>query len=141
MALPAPKPSIDTCNACGKLFPRIAVRLCGQCAGVEENRFRLVRDYLLDNDGAPLGEVARETGVALSDVRRFSEGGRLIEISSGLEGCTCAGVGERCRACRQRLSGSFRQLEQDMRRDSDGTESPDGLGRTSYVRRIRRLGE
>lgn len=141
MALPAPKPSIDTCSACGKLFPRIVVRLCGQCVGMEENRFRLVREYLLENDGAPLAEIARETGVSLGDVRRFSEGGRLIEITAGLDTCTCGGVGERCRACRMRLSGSFRRVEHEMRRVGEDSDPKDESGRTSYVRRIRRLGE
>ena len=150
MALPEPKPTIDTCNACGKLFPRAAMRLCTQCALVEENRFQLVRDYLVEHDGAALGEIARETGVSSSDVRRFTDGGRLVEITTGLEACTCGGVGERCRFCRSRLSNSFRKMEQSMRaehaeRDQHGGDDRRGAGndhgRTSYVKRIRRLGE
>lgn len=142
VALPAPKPTIDTCNACGKLFPRTAARLCSQCIVVEENRFLLVRDYLLDNDGAPFAEIARATGVSMADVRRFSEGGRLVEVSAGVDSCTCGGVGQRCRSCRMQLAGSFRRVEHEMRRSTpvdDG--SSDGSGRTSYVRRIRRIGE
>lgn len=118
------------------------MRLCTQCALVEENRFQLVRDYLLDNDGAPLAEIARETGVSMSDVRRFSEGGRLVEITSGLDTCTCGGVGERCRACRMRLATSFRRVEDEMRRGSSDHDQPSApSGRTSYVKRIRRIGE
>jgi hypothetical protein len=152
MAAPAQKPTIDTCNECGKLFPRTAVRLCTQCVLVEENRFRLVRDYLIDNDGAPLGEISRETGISMSDVRRFTDGGRLVEVTTGLETCTCGGVGQRCRACRMRLSNSFRQMEQSMQRDhAERAQDPraggrdrradEGSSRTSYVKRIRRLGE
>lgn len=146
MALPARKPTIDTCNACSKLFPRTAIRLCAQCSLVEEHRFALVRAYLVEHDGAPLGQIARETGVSSSDVRRFTEGGRLVEITSGMESCTCGGRGERCRFCRSRLSSSFRELEETMRRDHiDGADGRSGgdddHGRTSYVRRIRRLGE
>lgn len=139
MALPAPKPSIDTCNACGKLFPRVKMRLCTQCALVEQNRFTLVREYLLENDGAPMGEIARETGVSTSDVRTFCDGGRLIEITTGMESCTCGGVGDRCRYCRSRLSSTFREMEQSMR--SEYAERGDDVGRTSYVRRIRRVDE
>ncbi len=150
MALPKQQPSIDTCNACGKLFPRAVMRLCSQCALVEENRFQLVRDYLVENDGAPLGEIARETGVSSSDVRKFTDGGRLVEVTTGMDACTCGGVGERCRHCRSRLSNSFRSMEQTMRaeradRDGRGDTRPqrggDETGRTSYVKRIRRLGE
>lgn len=138
MALPAPKPSIDTCNACGKLFPRVTMRLCTQCAVIEQNRFALVRDYLLENDGAPMGEIARETGVSTSDVRSFCDGGRLIEVTAGLDSCSCQGVGERCRYCRSRLGNSLREMEQSMRSEHTKRDEP---GRTSYVRRIRRLGE
>ncbi len=139
MALPAPKPSIDTCNACGKLFPRVAMRLCTGCSLNEQNRFALVREYLVDNDGAPMAEIARETGVSTADVRRFCDGGRLIEVTTGMDSCSCGGVGERCRYCRSRLSNSFRQMEETMR--SEHAEHGDVSGRTSYVRRIRRVGE
>lgn len=148
MGLPAPKPTIDTCTVCGKLFPRTTMRLCTTCGLVEENRFDLVRSFLMDNDGAALGEISRQTGVPISDVRRFTEGGRLVEITSGMSHCTCGGVGERCRYCRSRLSSSFREMEATMRReigesDSDrgGRASGGSDGRTSYVRRIRRLGD
>ncbi len=140
MAVPAPKPSIDTCNACGKLFPRTAIRLCTHCVLAEENRFQLVRDYLIDNDGAPLTAIARETGVSAADVRRFTDGGRLVEITSGMESCTCGGVGTRCRFCRSKLTNSFRSAEETMKREHVERENADG-GRTSYVRRIRRIGE
>ncbi len=137
--MPAPKPSIDTCHACGKLFPRMTMRLCTGCSLVEQNRFALVRDYLVDNDGAPMAEIARETGVSTADVRRFCDGGRLVEVTSGLDACTCNGVGERCRHCRSRLSNSFRQLEQTMRQEQ-GDDS-NGPSRAHYEKRIRRLGE
>lgn len=150
MALPAPKPSIDTCNACGKLFPRVSLRLCTKCAPVEEHRFELVRDYLLDNNGAAVGEISRGTGVSAADVHHFLDGGRLVQIRAGLDGCSCSGAGERCRYCRAQLTSTFRDMESTMKRDvasrgtpggaagnSDGTAS----GRTSYVRRIRRVGE
>jgi hypothetical protein len=152
MGLPAPKPTIDTCNACGKLFPRTSMRLCSQCVHVPEHRFALVRDYLVENDGAPVAEIARATGVSSSDVRRFTEGGRLVEVTSGLDHCTCGGVGERCRHCRAKLSSSFRRVEQEMRAElaergldgrggASGRPAHDDGGRTSYVRRIRRLGD
>ena len=157
VAMPAPKPIIDTCNACGKLFPRMSMRLCTQCSMVDENRFQLVRDYLIENDGASVGEITRGTGVSGSDVRKFMDGGRLVEITSGMDSCTCGGVGTRCRYCRSKLTNSFRDMETTMQKDiaegkssggRRGTPAPgarssdtDEHGRTSYVRRIRRIGE
>lgn len=140
MAMSARKPSIDTCNACGKLFPRVSMRLCTGCSLIEEHRFQLVRDYLYENDGAPIGEIAVATGVSGTDVRRFQEVGRLVELGVTTTQCTCGGVGERCRACRARLSTSFRQLEKTMADDLRQSGESD-TERTSYVRRIHRVGE
>ncbi len=76
-------------------------------------------------------------------MRRFTDGGRLVEVTGGMDHCTCNGtVGERCRYCRARLSNSFRKMEETMRAESsDRDGGTDEHGRTSYVRRIRRLGE
>ncbi|MBC7462288.1 MAG: hypothetical protein H7287_13080 [Thermoleophilia bacterium] len=138
MAQPAPKPSIDTCNACGKLFPRAAMRLCTACAVIEENRFQLVREYLQENDGAAVTEIARATQVSSSDVRRFLESGRLIDITASATRCTCGGMGERCRFCRSKLAGPFREMQQKMKSDLESGGDP---ARTSYVRRMNRLGD
>lgn len=133
---PQRKPSIDTCNACGKLFPRTTMRLCGACRIVEDHRFELVRDYLHEHDGGPLMEIAAMTGVSVGDVRRFVDRGRLTLVELGSAGCTCDDSGVRCRYCRGKLSLEFRELEESMRAEG----GDDDLERTSYVRRIRRLG-
>lgn len=139
MALPAPRPNIDTCTSCGKLFPRVSLRLCSQCGVVEEHRFQLVRGYVLEHDGASVGEIASETGVRAAEVRRFLERGRLVELAEATS-CTCGGVGERCRYCRSRLSSAFRDMEQSMRRSVEPDAGEHGQERISYVRRARRLG-
>ena len=112
---------------------------------------QLVRDYLQENDGAAVTQIARATGVSGADVRAFLDSGRLVEITGG--SCTCGGVGTRCRYCRSQLAGGFRELEQRMANDlgdsagtgrggsSWGARSDDEHGRTSYVRRIRRINE
>lgn len=74
------KPQMDTCRACGRLFPRVNMRLCTGCALVEQHRFELVRDFILQNDGAPIPDIARSTGVPASDVSRFLDSGRLVRV-------------------------------------------------------------
>jgi hypothetical protein len=141
VARPAHQPNIDKCNACGKLFPRVGIRLCKHCAVVEEHRFELVREFLQEHEGAVVGEISQETGVSASDVQYFMERGRLIALENV---CTCGGIGERCRFCRTKLAGGLRDLqkamqgEQQLRRAAGGEVAHE---RTTYVRRIRRLGE
>lgn len=145
MGSPAPQPTIDTCNACGKLFPRVSLQLCQACSRIEEHRFDLVRSYLRDHDGASLAQIARDTGLSLADVRHLSGGGRLVEVTSGLDRCTCDDSGTRCRHCRARLASAFRDMEQTMQREQDERSAAEPSRgdheRTNYVRRIRRIGE
>lgn len=137
MALPANEPTIDTCTACGKLIPRATLRLCTSCGLVEDNRFQVVREYLLHHDGAAVGEIARATGVSGRDVRRFMDGGRLTQVTGGLAACTCGGVGTRCRYCRSQLTQAFRKMETEIQREQ--RDRPTGEdGRTSSVPRQRR---
>ncbi|MCW2950066.1 MAG: flagellar protein [Thermoleophilia bacterium] len=137
-----PIPKIDTCSACGKLFPRSAMRLCSACTLVEENRFQLVREFLDANQGAAVTEISRATFVSAHDVRRFMESGRLVDVTGNATQCTCQGRGERCRFCRSQLAGTFQAMEQKMARER-GSERESGSesGRTSYVRRMNRLGD
>lgn len=142
MGAPAQKPQIDTCNSCGKLFPRISIRLCRTCARIDENRFTLVRQYLAANNGAPLAEIAQATGVTIGDVRRFTDSGRLIEIETDLDHCTCSENAERCRYCRSQLARTFQKMEREIRQEHlDEPKLNPQDDRTRYVRRIRRIGE
>lgn len=138
---PALQPNIDKCNACGKLFPRVSIRLCNKCALVEEHRFELVRQFLQEHEGAVVGEVSQATGVSASDVQYFMDRGRLIALENV---CTCGGIGERCRFCRSKLSSGLRDLQKAMQ--EDGARHAQGSDdqhaeRAHYVRRIRRIGE
>jgi hypothetical protein len=136
------QPSIDKCHACGKLFPRTAIRLCKRCALIEDCRFDLVKHSLQEHEGAAVGEVAQATGVSATDVQYFMERGRLISLEHV---CTCNGIGERCRYCRSKLTNSFKQMEASMQREQQARQQTasgeTASERTVYVRRIRRVGD
>ena len=141
MGAPAQQPNIDKCNACGKLFPRVSIRLCTRCAIVEEHRFELVKEFLQEHEGAAVGEVSQMTGVSASDVQYFMERGRLITLEHV---CTCNGIGDRCRYCRSKLSNGFKEMQASMQREIKGRAADEPAAapeRTTYVRRIRRLGD
>ena len=136
------KPAIDTCHACGKLFPRIGMRLCVGCSLAEQNRFELVRVFLDEHGGGSVSEIAQTTGVSAADVRRFLEGGRLVAIQGGVGAggpCTCSGSGERCVSCRSELGHNLRDLHDTMAREQGDRPGADrGRGSDDGPTHLRR---
>ena len=165
MGASAPQPSMDVCNGCKRLYVRTYVRLCANCMVSEEARFGLIRDFLRENEGASVAEVAEATGLSRGEVAKFQTQGRLVEVDpiTGVIGnqCTCQPGGARCRYCRHQLSKTFEQHAEanrnaaelanaDARRRSlpgrgggatgkPGSENAEDGSRVHYERRKRRL--
>jgi hypothetical protein len=138
---------MDICSACGKLFLRAYVPLCGSCVVNESNRFDLVREFLRDNPGASLSEMAEGTGLSRGEVARYHAEGRLVEVDPAREPspleCSCT-PGKRCLHCRHQLARSFDSMKSTfdpnhsrIRFPAPRSASADD-DRTRYVRRRHR---
>lgn len=157
----APQPHLDVCASCGRMFARVYVQLCNACAVSEENRFLLVREFLRENPGRSISEVADATGLSRGEISKFYEQKRLVEVDPGPgevpTKCTCAlSVSGRCPYCRMQLSQKLGEMRQGTFNEegsrgggnsgmgggaSGGGKNSDGSGRVHYVRRFRRTGE
>jgi hypothetical protein len=125
----AAKPNLDICNACGKLFARAYVKLCKECVVNEEHRFMLVREFLRDNQGTSIAEIAEATGLSRGEVARYYSEGRLVDVDPGSgitqTACTCETEGRRCAFCRRNLAEKFDQLRSNMGRADSQPASDD----------------
>lgn len=72
---------IRNCPRCGKIFTYISRPICNNCMDLEENEFKIVKEYIYDNPGASISEVAQATEVSVERIMRFLREERL-EISS-----------------------------------------------------------
>lgn len=72
---------IRNCPRCGKIFSYIGRPICHSCLETEENEFKVVKEYIYDNPGATISEVAQETEVSVEKIMRFLREERL-EIKS-----------------------------------------------------------
>lgn len=72
---------IRNCPRCGKIFTYISRPICNSCLDVEENEFKVVKEYIYDNPGASISEVSQATEVSVEKIMRFLREERL-EISS-----------------------------------------------------------
>jgi hypothetical protein len=140
----SPAPQLDVCSLCGKMYPRIELRLCRDCGSKEPNRFKLVRDYLRDNPGRSINDIADHTGVSRGEISKYYEEKRLVDVDPGpgdvpLE-CVCPpGVtakNEMCPYCRMQLSKRLSDLQ-----DSIGKKNESKSVRVQYLRRAQRLGD
>ncbi|MCK9217302.1 MAG: MerR family transcriptional regulator [Firmicutes bacterium] len=107
---------LRNCARCGKLFPYIGRPICNRCVEKEEEEFKIVKEYIYDNPGATVFEVADATEVSVDKIMRFLREERL-EISSEnvnliLECESCSRPiksGRYCEECKAKLAGEMRR--------------------------------
>jgi flagellar operon protein (TIGR03826 family) len=107
---------IRNCPRCGKIFTYLGRPICSKCVEIEENEFKLVKEYIYDNPGATISEVSQETGVTVEKIMRFLREERL-EIKSEncnlLLECEKCGrsikTGRFCEKCKEQINKDFRR--------------------------------
>jgi len=89
-------------------------KLCARCLDNDEEDFKVVREYVYDNPGANIPEVAENTGVAEEKILKFLRQGKLIlkdELSMVLDCERCGKpikTGRFCEACSLEMSRDLR---------------------------------
>lgn len=107
---------IRNCPRCGKIFNYYGRAICNKCIDIEENEFKLVKEYIYDNPGATISEVSQETEVSVEKIMRFLREERL-EIKSDncnlLLECEKCGrpisSGRFCENCKGQINKEFRR--------------------------------
>jgi predicted amidophosphoribosyltransferase len=101
--------SVVKCQDCGGLFSFLPRGLCADCLDHIEKDYRTVRDYLRDNPGTLVHQVAEATEVDEGRIRDFIEEGRIefatvgnVALACEVCGATIAS-GRHCEPCRRRL--------------------------------------
>ncbi|MEA4845814.1 MAG: TIGR03826 family flagellar region protein [Clostridiaceae bacterium] len=107
---------IRNCPRCGKIFTYIGRSICNKCIEVEENEFKVVKEYIYDNPGATISEVSQETEVSVEKIMRFLREERLeikSENSNLMLECEKCGrpikSGRFCENCKNQLNKDFRR--------------------------------
>ncbi|QEK11304.1 MerR family transcriptional regulator [Crassaminicella thermophila] len=102
---------IRNCKECGRIFQYTGIsKICPKCRREDEKNFKIVKEYIYENQGATLTEVSEETGVPEDKILRYLREGKLEivgENSALLLSCERCGKGIRtgrfCDACAQEL--------------------------------------
>ena len=107
---------IRNCPRCGKIFTYIGRPICARCIEMEENEFKIVKEYIYDHPGATISEVSHETEVTVEKIMRFLREERLeikSENSNLLLECERCGrpinCGRFCENCKGQINKDFRR--------------------------------
>lgn len=118
---------ISTCKRCGNLFAYagFGLNICKKCVELEEEEFKLVKDYIYENPSATFKDTVLATGVKGSRIRSYLKAGRLIIPDSSpifidCENCgTSIKYGRICPQCADLLSAEMKK-EMNITADNIG---------------------
>lgn len=108
---------LANCVRCGKVFARIGKNICPDCLAKEEELYKKVREYLEENPGLTVQEVAQRCGVDPKKIYDFLKEGRLegINFAPGsaqwhCESCGSAiTAGRLCNKCKTTLKSEVKR--------------------------------
>lgn len=83
------------CKRCHHVFQRTGIEeVCPQCAPLDEEEFRRIKEYLEEHQGASSSEVMRVLGVSLNQIKRYLREERLEIIGDNKGFIRCDGCGK-----------------------------------------------
>lgn len=107
---------VRNCIKCGKMFKYISSPVCSDCVQVEQDEFKMVKEYLYDNPGATMTDLAEALNISTRKITRFLREGR-IEIFGDASNLFLG-----CENCGKSIkSGRFcSECENDLKKEMGG---------------------
>lgn len=113
---------VRNCKECGKLFNFMeGAPICPACNKKLEEKFVEVKEYVYDNPGSTINQVAEDNDVSVQQVKRWIREERLSfsdnsEIGIECEKCgAMIKTGRFCQKCKKNLENSFGSMYQTKR--------------------------
>ena len=109
--------NVRNCRICGKIFNYLSgAPVCPACRDNMEAKFQQVKDYIRENRGVGITEVAEACDVEPAQIRQWLREDRLevTEDSAVFLNCESCGApirsGKFCEKCKQNMAKSFDQV-------------------------------
>jgi len=137
-------PELKNCRKCKRIFPYIAgMQICESCRREEEKLFEKVWEFLRDNPGTSMPEVAEELDVPYEQLMKYVREGRIqVKAPDGRLIMFCERCGDIiksgriCDKCEGGLTREFQSVAKDMQGRVSRTPSRglDSKSETGFVR-------
>ena len=134
---------LKNCKKCKRIFPYIAgVQICEACKKDEEKLFEQIWEYLRDNPGVSMPQVAEELQVPYEQLMKYVREGRIqVKSPDGKLLLFCEKCGEIiksgriCDRCEKGLTKELQSAAKDLavKIDNASQKGPDAKG-NGYVR-------
>jgi len=105
---------VKNCKSCNRLFQYIGgPPLCPACRDELENKFQEVKEFIYQNRGSSIADVAEATGVSTKQIKQWIREDRLVLSEATADGITCehCGVpicsGRFCEKCKNQMASGF----------------------------------
>lgn len=106
--------NVRNCRSCGKIFNYIAgLPICPACKETAEAKYQKVKEYVRENRGVSVREVARECEVDENQIRQWVREERLEFTTDSSIGIACEScgapiaTGRYCAQCKNALAGGL----------------------------------
>lgn len=127
--------NVRNCRNCGNIFNYVAGQvICPVCREKLEEKFQEVKDYIRENKGAGINEVAQACDVDVNQIRQWLREERLefTSDSAAFLACEACGAairsGRYCDKCMMNMSKGFQEIlkghQQNQRKPEKG--DPEG---------------
>lgn len=126
---------VKNCRGCGKLFNYVSGvnLLCPACTAELEDKFKIAKEFIKENVGATISEVAEKADVSVKQVEKWVREERLVFADNSLVGIECEACGTMirsgrfCDACKGNMASGFGNLyksEPKIQPKRDTKENP-----------------
>lgn len=108
---------VKTCKQCKRLYNYLSgPPICPACKDRLEEKFQLVKDYVIEHPLEGIAEVAEVNEVSVSQIKRWVREERLSFSPESTVGIDCEGcgatirTGRYCESCKKKMNIDFQSL-------------------------------
>lgn len=105
---------VRNCRGCNRLFQYIGGQpLCPECRDKLENKFGEVKEYIYNNPGQTMAQVAEAMEISIKQIKQWVREERLVLSEPTADGIECerCGVpicsGRFCDKCKNQMTNDF----------------------------------
>lgn len=133
---------VRNCKECGKIFNFIeGAPMCPACVKKLNEKYEQVKEYVYDNPGATINQVAEDNEVSVQQIKRWIREEKL-EFSEhseiGIECEKCGAMiktGRFCKNCKKRMENTFGNMYAQPKAPEPKRKKPDANARMRFLDR------